>query len=114
MIMDVAKTYDNLRKVHMKLNPKKCSFRVKEGKFLGYMFTLEGIRANPKKTKVMADMQSLKTIKEMESLSGKLTALNRFISRSAERTLPFFDTLKNITKENKDDFRWMKEAEQAF
>ncbi|GJS39514.1 reverse transcriptase domain-containing protein [Tanacetum coccineum] len=114
MIMDVMETFDNLGKINMKLNPKKCSFGVKEGKFLGYMVTSEGIRANPKKTKAVADMQSPKTLREMQSLSGKLAALNRFLSRSAERAMPFFDTLKNITKENKDDFRWTKAAEQAF
>nr|GEV53624.1 reverse transcriptase domain-containing protein [Tanacetum cinerariifolium] len=106
MIMDVMKTFDNLKKINMKLNPKKCSFGVKEGKFLGYMVTLEGIRANLKKTKAVADMQSPKTLKEMQSLSGKLAGLNRFLSRSAERAMPFFDTLKNITKENKDDFQF--------
>ncbi|GJW32062.1 reverse transcriptase domain-containing protein [Tanacetum coccineum] len=37
-----------------------------EGKFLGYMVTSEGIRANPKKTKAVADMQSPKTLKEMQ------------------------------------------------
>ncbi|GKC58528.1 reverse transcriptase domain-containing protein [Tanacetum coccineum] len=31
MIMDVAKTFDNLKKVNMKLNSKKCSFGVKGG-----------------------------------------------------------------------------------
>ncbi|GKA97854.1 reverse transcriptase domain-containing protein, partial [Tanacetum coccineum] len=77
MIMDIAETFDNLRKVNMKLNLKKCSFGVKEGKFLGYMVTSEGIRANPKKTKFVADMQSPKTFREMQSLSGKLAALNR-------------------------------------
>ncbi|GKG12937.1 reverse transcriptase domain-containing protein [Tanacetum coccineum] len=84
MIMDVAETFDNLRRVNIKLNPKKCLFSVKEGKFLGYMVTSEGIRANPKKTKAVADMQSLKTLKEIQSLSGKLAALNCFLSRSAK------------------------------
>ncbi|GJU24786.1 reverse transcriptase domain-containing protein [Tanacetum coccineum] len=50
----------------------------------------------------------------MQSLSGKLAALNRFLSRSAEQSLPFFETLKNITKENKDEYKWTKEAELAF
>ncbi|GJV43445.1 reverse transcriptase domain-containing protein [Tanacetum coccineum] len=101
MIMDVMKTFDNLKKINMKLNPRKCSFRVMEGKFLGYMVTSEGIRANPKKTKAVADIESPKTLREMQSLSGKLAALNRFLSRSAERAMPFFDTLKNISKEVK-------------
>nr|GEW08795.1 reverse transcriptase domain-containing protein [Tanacetum cinerariifolium] len=64
MIMDVMETFDNLKKINMKLNPKKCSFGVKEGKFLGYMVTSEGIRAIPKKTKAVAEQafQDLKTV----------------------------------------------------
>ncbi|GJT23751.1 reverse transcriptase domain-containing protein [Tanacetum coccineum] len=114
MIIDIAETFDNLRRINMKLNPMKCSSGVGEGKFLGYMVTLEGIRANPKKTKAIADMQSPKTLKEMQSLSGKLAALNQFLSRFAERSLPFFEMLKNITKERKDEYRWTEEAERAF
>nr|GEX54902.1 endoglucanase 2-like [Tanacetum cinerariifolium] len=51
LLADLAETFDNLKRINMKLNPKKCSFGVEEGKFLGYMVTSEGIRANPKKTK---------------------------------------------------------------
>ncbi|GKB86555.1 hypothetical protein Tco_0958827 [Tanacetum coccineum] len=80
MIMDIAETFDNIQRVNMKLNPKKCSFGIGEGKFLGYMVTSEGIRENPKKTKVVADMQSLKTLKEMQSLSEKLAAINCFLA----------------------------------
>ncbi|GKB35800.1 reverse transcriptase domain-containing protein [Tanacetum coccineum] len=45
---------------------------------------------------------------------GKLAALNRFLSRSAAKSLPFFETLKDITKENKHDYRWTEKAENAF
>ncbi|GJX77202.1 reverse transcriptase domain-containing protein [Tanacetum coccineum] len=81
LIADIAETFDNLWRINMKLNPKKCSFKVEEGKFLVYMVTFEGIRANPKKTKAIADMQSPRTLKEMQILSGKLAALKRFLSR---------------------------------
>ncbi|GJT09495.1 hypothetical protein Tco_0856537 [Tanacetum coccineum] len=104
-IEDITKSFDNLRRINMKLNPKKSSFGVEEGKFMGYMVTSEGIWANLKKTKAIADMQSPRTSKEMQSLSGKLAALKRFLSRSAKKSLPFFETLKNITKENKDEYR---------
>nr|GEV94384.1 hypothetical protein [Tanacetum cinerariifolium] len=40
-----------------------------------------GIRANPKKTKALADLQSLRTLKEMQSLSKKLATLNRFLTK---------------------------------
>lgn len=59
-------------------------------------------------------MQSPKSLKEMQSLSGKLAALNRFLSKSAERSLPFFETLKNITKDDKEKYQWTEAAEKAF
>ncbi|GJU81545.1 reverse transcriptase domain-containing protein [Tanacetum coccineum] len=96
----------------MKLNPKKCSFGMEEGKFLGYIVTSKGIRANSKKTKVVIDMPSPKTLKQMQSLSEKLAALNCFLSKSAERSLPFLDILKKCT--NKKDFKWTEATEAAF
>nr|GEX73273.1 reverse transcriptase domain-containing protein [Tanacetum cinerariifolium] len=89
MLADIAETFDNLRKINMKLNPNKCSFGVTKGKFLG-------------------------TWGEMQILAGKLAALNRFLSRSAEKSLPFFKTLKDITKKNKHDYHWIEKAESAF
>ncbi|GKD89162.1 reverse transcriptase domain-containing protein, partial [Tanacetum coccineum] len=114
LLANIAETFENLKAINMKLNPKKCSFGVEEDKFLGYMVTSEGIRANPKKTKAISDLTSPKTLKEMQSLNGKLASLNRFLAKSAERALPFFNTLKNITKENKHEYRWTPEAEDAF
>ncbi|GJS97288.1 reverse transcriptase domain-containing protein [Tanacetum coccineum] len=43
MLADIVETFDNLRRINMKLNPKKCSFGVTKGKFLVYMATSEGI-----------------------------------------------------------------------
>nr|GEV15406.1 reverse transcriptase domain-containing protein [Tanacetum cinerariifolium] len=51
---------------------------------------------------------------EMQSLAGKLAVLNSFLSRSAEKSLPFFETLKDITKENKHNYRWTEKAKNAF
>ncbi|GKC31414.1 reverse transcriptase domain-containing protein [Tanacetum coccineum] len=44
----------------------------------------------------------------------QLAALKRFLSRSAEKSLPFFETLKDVTKENKEEYRWTENAERAF
>ncbi|GJX28574.1 reverse transcriptase domain-containing protein [Tanacetum coccineum] len=112
IIKDIEQTFSTLRRINMKLNPNKCSFGMEDGKFLGYIVTSKGIRANPKKEKAVMDMPSLKTLKQMQSLSGKLAALNRFLSKSAERSLPFLDMLKKCT--NKKDFRWTEAAGAAF
>ncbi|GJW36855.1 reverse transcriptase domain-containing protein [Tanacetum coccineum] len=85
MIKYIEETLLALKKVNMKLNPKKCSFEMEEGKLLGYIVTFEGIRANPEKIKDVIDMPSPSSLKQMQSLSGKLAALNRFL---AERAIP--------------------------
>ncbi|RDX84706.1 hypothetical protein CR513_34203, partial [Mucuna pruriens] len=54
-----------LRKHMLKLNLEKCSFDVQDGKFLGFMLTLRGIKANPKKCEVGINMQSPKNVKEV-------------------------------------------------
>ncbi|GJT09252.1 reverse transcriptase domain-containing protein [Tanacetum coccineum] len=112
MIKDVEETLLTLKKVNMKLNPKKCSFKMEEGKFLGYIVTSEGIRANPEKAKVVVNMPSPSNLKQIKRLSGKLAALNRFLSKAAEKALPCLDTLKKCT--NKKDFHWTAKAEEAF
>jgi hypothetical protein len=40
-------------------------------------------------------MEPPKSRKGAQKLTGRLASLNRFISRSAERNLPFFDVLKS-------------------
>ncbi|GKD18927.1 reverse transcriptase domain-containing protein [Tanacetum coccineum] len=57
-------------------------------------------------------LPSPQTVKEVQSLNGKLAGLNRFLSKSAEKSLPVFKTLKKCVK--KSDFCWTPEAEQAF
>jgi hypothetical protein len=42
-------------------------------------------------------------------LAGKLTSLNRFISRSAEKNLPFFKVLKSTKV-----FQWGPDQQKAF
>ncbi|GJS58789.1 reverse transcriptase domain-containing protein [Tanacetum coccineum] len=112
MLRDIDETFRTLRKINMKLNPKKCTFGAVGGMFLGYMISPEGIKPCPDKTKVVLQLPSPRTIKEVQSLNGKLASLNRFLSKSAERSLPLFKSLKKCIK--KSDFHWTPEAEQAF
>ncbi|GJV99326.1 reverse transcriptase domain-containing protein [Tanacetum coccineum] len=112
MIRDINETFRTLRRINMKLNPKKCTFGAREGMFLGYMISPEGIKPCPDKTEDVLQLPSPWTIKEVQSLNRKLASLNRFLSKSAEKSLPLFKTLKKCIK--KSDFHWTPEAEQAF
>jgi hypothetical protein len=85
----------------MKLNPLKCAFGVASGKFLGYMVNQRGIEANPEKIQALIDMKSPQKPKEVQSLTGRVAALSRFISKSTDKCLPFFKILKGGQK-----FQW--------
>ncbi|GJT61084.1 reverse transcriptase domain-containing protein [Tanacetum coccineum] len=112
VIRDVEETFRTLRKTNMKLNPKKCTFRMKEGVFLGYKVNSDGLMVCPDKVEAILSLPSPKCLKDVQRLNGKLASLNRFLSKSAERSLPFFKTLKKCTK--KSDFQWTTKAETAF
>ena len=77
------------------MNPKKCAFGVKSGKFLRFMLTERGIEANPTKCQVIIDMKSPANVKEVQALNDRLAVLTRFISRLVNNLAPFFHTLKN-------------------
>ncbi|GKA96283.1 reverse transcriptase domain-containing protein [Tanacetum coccineum] len=96
------------KKRRSNLNPKKCSFGVEEGPFLGHLITKQGIRANPLKVKAIADTEQPKMFKDIQSLNGKLAALSRFLSKGAENPLPFFKVFKSCT--NKKTIQWTQEA----
>jgi hypothetical protein len=68
---------------------------VKKGKFLGGLVSTKGIEANPSKIEAIPRMEPPSTKKGAQRLAGRLASLNRFISRSAERNLPFFEILKS-------------------
>ena len=104
---DLQETFDTLRRYNMKLNPNKCAFGVASGKFLGFMVSHRGIEANPEKIKVILDMKSLQNIKEVQSLTGRVAALNRFVSKATDKCLPFFRILKKA-------FEWTDECQKAF
>ncbi|GJX71900.1 reverse transcriptase domain-containing protein [Tanacetum coccineum] len=83
-----------------------------EGMFLGYKVNTKGIQVCSDKVEAVINLQSPKCLKDVQKLNGKLASLNRFLFESAEKSLPFFKTLKKCTK--KSDFQWTAEAEAAF
>jgi hypothetical protein len=92
-LTDLAETFTNMRDARLRLNPEKCVFGVRQGKILGYMVSHRGIEANPTKIQAIMDMAPPQSTKDVQRLTGRLAALNRFISKSAERSLPFLKTL---------------------
>lgn len=85
--------FKTLNEYGMKLNPAKCTFGVTSGEFLAYIVTQRGIEANPKQITTILDLPSPKNSREVLRLTGRIAALNHFISRSTDKCLPFYELL---------------------
>ena len=94
LIQDLDETFASLNEVDLRLNPEKCVFGVPSGKLLGFLVSHRGIEANPEKVKAVEDISPPKTLREMQKLTGRVTALGRFISKLGEQALPFFKLMK--------------------
>ncbi|GKA49288.1 reverse transcriptase domain-containing protein, partial [Tanacetum coccineum] len=98
ILRDIEETFHTLRKINMNLNPKNYTFVAEEGMFLDHVVNMKGIKTYKEKVEVVNKLQSSRTLKEIQSLMGKLASLNRFLSKSVEKSLPLFKTLKNCIK----------------
>lgn len=64
-LVDLRNCFQNLRCHNIRLNPTKCTFELGAGKFLGYMVSQRGIKANLEKISVILNMQPPKNFKEV-------------------------------------------------
>jgi hypothetical protein len=67
------------------------------------------IKANQDKIRAISEMEEPKTKRDIQKLNGRVAALNGLISRSAERSLPFFKALKG-----KGAIEWGPEQSKSF
>ena len=82
---DHKETFDTLCSYNMKLNPGKCTFGVTDGKFLVFIVSQKGIKINPDMIQAIMEMAPPRNIKEVQSLDGKVAALNRFVLKAMDR-----------------------------
>ncbi|XP_052197357.1 uncharacterized protein LOC127804524 [Diospyros lotus] len=73
------------------------------------MITQRGIEANPEKIQAILDMEPPTSTKEVQRLTGQMATLGRFLSKSAERELPFLRTLRAGKK-----FEWTEQCQKSF
>jgi hypothetical protein len=108
-VADLQETFANFRQAGLKLNPEKCVFGVKKDMFLSCLVSTKGIEANQSKIEAILWMEPPNSKKGAQRLAGRLASLNRFISRSAERNLPFFEIFKSA-----EVFQWGPAQQKAF
>ncbi|GJY42500.1 reverse transcriptase domain-containing protein [Tanacetum coccineum] len=64
IVRDMEETFQTLREINMKLNPKKCTFGIEEGMFLGYNVSARWLKVCPDKVDVVSSLPSPKCLKD--------------------------------------------------
>ena len=98
-----------LRQHKLRLNVEKCTFGMGASKFLRYLITNQGIEANPNQIEAVNRLRPPSNPKEVQVLTEMLVALNRFISKFADRCRPFYQLLRKWK-----GFQWDEEYDKAF
>jgi hypothetical protein len=108
-IVDLAETFMNMREARFKLNLEKCVFGITKGKVLGCLVSTKCIEANLDKIMAFIQMQPPYRRKDVQKLTGRIASLIQFISKLAERSLPFFTILRGSA-----NIEWGVELKKAF
>lgn len=95
--------------VNIKLNLKKLQYRESEVRFLGMIFSIEGIKPDPERVKSIVELKIPQNIKELESFLEMINYLIVFIPNMPELVEPLRGLLrKNVV------WSWDKSCESVF
>ncbi|XP_021629005.1 uncharacterized protein LOC110627076 [Manihot esculenta] len=108
-LADLREVFGVLEQCRVRLNSAKCAFFIRGGKFLGYMVSGKGIEPNPEKVEAILKMPEPTCVRDVQRLTGRVVALNRFMSKLVDRCLPFFKKLRKVP-----NFEWTEDCQQAF
>lgn len=108
-LLHLHECFEILHKYQMKFNPTKCSLCVSFGKFIGYLMTHRWIEMNLDKLHALGETPPPRNRREVQRLACRMTALDRYISPSTDKCLPFYQLLKAYKKSE-----WKEKCEKTF
>ena len=105
----VKKVLERTREINMKLNKKKCKFRVDKVSYVGHLLTSEGVSPDPSKVKAITEMPPPEDIKGLQRLLGMTNYLAKFINNYSELTATIRTLLHKDT-----EWCWQPQHQEAF
>lgn len=101
--------FERFKEKNLTLNKNKCLFNQKQVKFFGYIFSENGMSADPTMVESIKSAQRPTTPSEVKSLLGMTGYVSRFIPQYSTITEP----LRRLTRQN-EAWIWSDEQENAF
>lgn len=101
--------FKKCRHYRIRLNPHKCVFYIETGRLLGFFVSKAAIHVDPSKVEAIIKLPPYSSLRQLQSLQGKVNFLRRFIPNYAEITKGFTQSLKKNTP-----FFWDEIANKSF
>lgn len=98
---NLEKVIERARKLNVKFNKDKLQYRVQEVRFLGHIFSKDGIRSDPKRVEAINLMPDPKSKKDLQRYLGMINYMRSFIPNLAQKT----EVLRQLLK-NDVEFTW--------
>ena len=106
---NLEKVFKRLAEKNLTLNKEKCEFNKTQIEFYGYVFSSEGISADPRKVEAIKESDVPANASEVRSFLGMTNYIGRFIKNYSTITAP----LRELTKQNVK-FEWNSDRQKAF
>jgi len=98
-----------LRERNVTINSEKCVHCTESLKFLGFIFSSNGIKTDPNLVEKIKEIPAPTNVKELESFLGLINYYGRFIQNFSNICSPLFKL-----KKKDEPFSWNKECQEAF
>jgi hypothetical protein len=108
-LVHLKKTFKKCHKFGLSPNPKKSHFEMQESKILGHIVSRDGVKIDSKRIEAIYTINIPRNRKEIQSFSGKIIFLRRFIPNFAEIVNLITYMLKKY-----NEVKWKNEAKAAF
>ena len=109
-LLHIHKVLERLKEEKLLINLKKCSFVKRGVVYLGFVVSLEGLKMDPEKVRVILEWPSLRSATEVRSFHGLVSFYRKFIKNFSGICAPLTETIKGDRKE----FNWTTLATRSF
>jgi len=111
----VQQVLARLRKYKLYAKLSKCEFDIQEVEFLGFIVSLDGVRADPKRIRSITKWPELESFYEIQVFLGFTNFYRRFVHRYSYMTSRLIDMLTGIENRRKTGpYHFSKEARESL
>jgi len=98
----IKSVLERCKDVNLRLNIKKCKFRVRKVGYVGHLFTDKGVLPDPDKVTAIEGMPTPTDVQSLQRFLGMINYLNKFIEGYSQLTAPLRELLRKDV-----EFVWM-------